>query len=247
MDLIIPDWPAPANVRAVFTTRIGGCSTGVYQGLNLGMHVQDNPEFVETNRAKLTDKLELTHSPIWLNQVHGTSVYAAYAETNEIPTADAAVTTQQALPLTVMTADCLPVLFCDRTGTVVATAHAGWRGLCQGVIESTLESMQVPVDDILVWLGPAIGPQAFEVGEDVRSAFLAQNSEAEAAFLPTATDGKYFADIYGLAKLRLQAKGVHQIYGGQFCTFSDEQRFYSYRRSGQTGRMAGLIWLSNKS
>lgn len=247
MDLIIPDWPAPANVRAVFTTRIGGCSTGVYQGLNLGMHVQDNPEFVEKNRAELTGKLELTQSPIWLNQVHGTSVYDAHAETGEIPTADAAVTTQQALPLTVMTADCLPVLFCDRTGTVVATAHAGWRGLCQGVIENTLESMQVPADDILVWLGPAIGPQAFEVGEDVRSAFLEQNTEADAAFLPTATDGKYFADIYTLAKIRLHAKGVHQIYGGQFCTFSDEQRFYSYRRSGQTGRMAGLIWLSNKS
>ncbi len=247
MDLIIPDWPAPANVRSVFTTRIGGCSTGVYQGLNLGMHVQDNPEFVEKNRAELTDELELTQSPIWLNQVHGTSVYNAQSVTDEIPTADAAVTTQQAFPLTVMTADCLPVLLCDRTGTVVATAHAGWRGLCQGVIENTLESMLVPADDILVWLGPAIGPQAFEVGEDVRSAFLAQNVEAEAAFLPTATDGKYFADIYTLAKIRLHAKGVHQIYGGQFCTFSDEQRFYSYRRSGQTGRMAGLIWLSNKS
>lgn len=247
MDLIVPDWPAPANVHALFTTRVGGFSSGVYKGLNLGSHVQDDFDVVIKNRTALKDFIQLKQEPVWLNQVHGTEVYSAEKNVSEIPTADAAVTHVPLLPLTVMTADCLPLLFCNMNGTVVATAHAGWRGLCHGVIENTLDSMNVSQDEILVWLGPAIGPSAFEVGSDVKDAFLQCDPKAERAFQPSNQVGKYLANLYELARLRLEAKGVTHIYGGDHCTFTDCDRFYSYRRDGQTGRMAGMIWLSNKS
>lgn len=247
MDLIRPDWPAPARVQACFTSRQGGVSDGVFAGLNLGAHVDDDPQRVAENRRQLRAQLQLTQEPIWLTQVHGTKVYpvreAAEAQPAIPPQADAAVTRLSGVPLTVMTADCLPVLFCDRAGSVVATAHAGWRGLCEGVLEQTVAAMGVPASEILAWLGPAIGPLAFEVGDEVRSAFVAQDPTAAEAFVPGASRGKWLADLYRLARQRLNGVGVTQIYGGQHCTFSDPSRFYSYRRDGQTGRMSGLIWL----
>ena len=247
MGLIHPDWPAPARVQAVFTTRLGGVSVGVFSGLNLGTHVEDDPACVAENRRQLREQLQLTQEPVWMTQVHGTSVYpvreAAEAQPALPPQADAAVTRLAGVPLTVMTADCLPVLFCDRAGSVVATAHAGWRGLCEGVLEQTVAAMGVPASEILAWLGPAIGPLAFEVGDEVWSAFVAQDPAAAEAFVPGASRGKWLADLYRLARQRLNGVGVTQIYGGQHCTFSDPSRFYSYRRDGQTGRMSGLIWL----
>ena len=247
MDLIRPDWPAPARVQACFTSRQGGVSDGVFAGLNLGAHVDDDPQRVAENRRQLRAQLQLTQEPIWLTQVHGTKVYpvreAAEAQPAIPPQADAAVTRLSGVPLTVMTADCLPVLFCDRAGSVVATAHAGWRGLCEGVLEQTVAAMGSSSSEILAWLGPAIGPSAFEVGDEVRSAFVAQDPAAAEAFVPGMSAGKWLADLYCLARQRLNGVGVTQIYGGQHCTFSDPSRFYSYRRDGQTGRMSGLIWL----
>lgn len=245
MDLIRPEWPAPANVQAAFTTRQCGVSQGVYQGLNLGLHVSDDPALVMQNRQLLTQQLALPAAPIWLEQVHGTDVFNAKAPCAIPPQADATVTTTVGLPLTVMTADCLPVLFCDKAGTVVATAHAGWRGLCAGVLEKTIAAMQVAPDEILAWIGPAIGPSAFEVGDEVKAAFVAHDPQAEAAFV--AHQDKWLADLFMLARQRISAAGVSAIYGGNQCTFSDAQQFYSYRRDGQTGRMAGLIWLTIKS
>ncbi len=247
MDLIRPDWPAPARVQAVFTTRLGGVSDGVFAGLNLGAHVDDDPRHVAENRRQLREQLQLTQEPVWLTQVHGTNVYRVQsveqAQPETPPSADAAVTRLPGVPLTVMTADCLPVLFCDRAGSVVATAHAGWRGLCEGVLEQTVAAMGVSSSEILAWLGPAIGPAAFEVGDEVRAAFLAQDPTAAEAFAPGSSAGKWLADLYRLARQRLNGVGVTQIYGGQHCTLSDPTRFYSYRRDGQTGRMSGLIWL----
>jgi YfiH family protein len=245
MDLIRPEWPTPANVQAAFTTRQGGVSQGVYQGLNLGLHVGDDPELVMQNRQLLAQQLTLPASPIWLEQVHGTDVFKAEAPCAIPPQADAAVTTTAGLPLTVMTADCLPVLFCDRAGTVVATAHAGWRGLCAGVLEKTIAAMQVVPDDIMAWIGPAIGPSAFEVGDEVKAAFVAHDPQAASAFV--AHQDKWLADLLILSRQRISAAGVSAIYGGNQCTFSNAQQFYSYRRNGQTGRMAGLIWLMSKS
>ena len=245
MDLIRPEWPAPANVQAAFTTRQGGVSHGVYQGLNLGLHVADDPQLVVQNRQLLTQQLALPAAPIWLEQVHGTDVLRAETPLATPPQADAAVTTTIGLPLTVMTADCLPVLFCDKAGTVVATAHAGWRGLCAGVLEKTIAAMQVAPDEILAWIGPAIGPSAFEVGDEVKAAFVAHDPQAAAAFV--AHQDKWLADLFMLARQRISAAGVSATYGGSQCTYNDAQQFYSYRRDGQTGRMAGLIWLTIKS
>lgn len=243
VDLIIPRWPAPANVRAIQTTRAGGVSAAPYDTLNLGMHVEDNPLNVARNRQLLNACVPT--EPVWLNQVHGVSVVDAGA-TSCVPDADAAFSTSRGAVCAVMTADCLPLLFCNREGTVVAATHAGWRGLCEGVIEATIEAMQVLPGSLMAWLGPAIGPQAFEVGEDVRQEFISQQSEAKDAFAATGGD-KCLADIYRLAQLRLERMGVTEIYGGgidqDFCTYTDKNRFFSFRRDGKTGRMATLIWL----
>lgn len=251
MGLIYPDWPAPVQVQACFTTRQGGESLGVFAGLNLGAHVADDPAAVAANRHQLRESIHLSQEPVWLNQVHGTIVYSVdsvlAAQPAVPPTADAAVTRLPDVALTVMTADCLPVLFCDRTGTVVATAHAGWRGLCDGVLEQTVAAMGVAADQILAWFGPAIGPNAFEVGGEVRACFMQQDPAAASAFvsstLSASEDDKWFADLFLLARQRLMSAGVTQIYGGELCTYSDPEQFYSYRRDGQTGRMSGLIWL----
>lgn len=247
MGLIHPQWPAPDRVRAIFTTREEGVSQGVYAGLNLGAHVADEPAHVAANRRQLTSLLQLPQEPIWLEQVHGVAVYRVDAPSRAMPVkppvADAAVTQLEGVPLSVMTADCLPLLLCDRAGTVVATAHAGWRGLCDGVIEQTVAAMPVAASEILVWLGPAIGPVAFEVGEEVRTAFMSQHAEAAQAFVPSSVPGKWFADLFMLARQRLTRLGITQIYGGDCCTYSNKEQFYSYRRDGQTGRMSGVIWL----
>ncbi|MFV3330718.1 peptidoglycan editing factor PgeF [Pseudomonas sp. NY15437] len=237
---LTPDWPAPANVRACVTTRAGGVSAPPFDSFNLGDHVGDKPAAVAENRRRLTEALGCR--PAWLSQVHGIDV--VQADPASVATADASWSATPGVACTIMTADCLPALFCDRAGTRVGAAHAGWRGLAGGVLEATVDALGVAPAELLVWLGPSIGPQAFEVGPEVREAFLADHAEAERAFVPSANAGKYMADIYALARIRLAAKGVTAVYGGDFCTFSDTERFYSYRRSSRTGRLASLIWLS---
>ena len=236
---LTPDWPIPANVRACVTTRAGGVSLEPFDSFNLGDHVGDDPAAVAENRHRLT--AELGCQPAWLSQVHGIDVVEA--DPSVVSTADASWSATRGIACTIMTADCLPALFCDRAGTRVGAAHAGWRGLAGGVLEATVDAMGVVPAELLVWLGPSIGPQAFEVGPEVREAFLKDHAEAERAFLPSANAGKYMADIYELARIRLAAKGVTAVYGGGFCTFTDTERFYSYRRSSRTGRLASLIWL----
>ena len=239
-DCIIPDWDAPANVRALVTTRRGGVSQGPYASLNLGDHVGDDPQAVSANRALLRSLMP--SEPVWLKQVHGLAVVAA-DEATAVPEGDASVAHRSGTVCAVLTADCLPVLLCDRDGTVVGAAHAGWRGLAGGVIEATVAAMRVPPGRLMAWLGPAIGPQAFEVGDEVREVFLRHDPAAERAFVPHGS-GKWLADIYVLASQRLAALGVSQVSGGGLCTFHDRERFYSYRRDGVTGRMASLIWLA---
>jgi len=241
---IIPDWPAPKNVHTLQTMRSGGCSAAHYNSLNLGDHVGDSPLAVSRNRMLLSALLP--SEPVWLKQVHGTTVVNA-AQAMCWPEADACVSSRAGAVCVVMTADCLPVLLCDEQGSVVGAAHAGWRGLCDGVIEQTVRAMNASPQTLMAWLGPAIGPQAFEVGEEVRAAFIAIHGEATAAFtpypLPFAGEGKkWHADIYQLARLRLNALGITRIYGGGLCTHTDSTRFFSYRRDGATGRMGTFIW-----
>ena len=234
-----PDWPAPARVKSLQTLRSGGVSVAPWASFNLGDHVGDDPLHVAANRDALTACLP--SAPCWLQQVHST--LAVNAENTPKPAvADAAFTRQAGRVCAVMTADCLPVLFCDRAGTVVGAAHAGWRGLAAGVLENTVAAMGVPTAEIMAYLGPAIGPDAFEVGQDVFDTFCLPLPQAEAAFEPIG-GGKYLADIYALARLRLQREGVTQIYGGTHCTVLERDTFFSYRRDGQTGRMVSLIWL----
>ncbi len=238
-DWQVADWPAPARVRTCITTRSGGISLPPYDSFNLAEHVGDEPGAVAKNRQRLLSQLGCKTA--WLEQVHGIAVVEA--DPTRVAVADASWTGQTNLACTVMTADCLPVLFCDRAGTRVAAAHAGWRGLAAGVLEATLAAMALPPEDVLVWLGPAIGPEHFEVGPEVHAAFVSLHAEAVQAFLPSANPGKYLADLYQLARIRLAASGVSAVYGGGLCTYSDP-RFYSYRRAVQTGRFASLIWLA---
>ena len=237
---IIPDWPAPANVKALQTTRKGGTSTAAYDSFNLGSHVGDNPLAVSRNRMQLA--AFLPSEPVWLNQLHGVTVADA-GQAGCLPEADASVSTHAGAVCVVMTADCLPILLCDEQGSVVGAAHAGWRSLCDGVIESTVSAMKVPPVTLMAWLGPAIGPTRFEVGDEVRAAFMDKQAQAATAFVAGA-NGKWMADIYMLARLRLNTMGITRIYGGGLCTYTDPERFYSYRRDGVTGRMGTFIWLS---
>lgn len=243
LECIRPDWPAPPRVRALVTTRRGGVSLAPWDSFNLGDHVGDDVEAVEENRRRL--RRELPAEPVWLHQVHGTRcVDAAHA----VPRveADAAFARRPGVVCAILTADCLPVLLCDEAGTVVGAAHAGWRGLLDGVIESTVAAMaasgSLAGERLLAWLGPAIGPAAFEVGDEVRAAFVARDPAAAAAFLPH-REGKWLADIYALARQRLAGLGVRRIASADFCTVRDRRDFFSYRRDGVTGRMASLIWL----
>lgn len=243
-NLLFPDWPAPENVRAVSSKRMGGCSEGVFQSFNLGDHVGDDPARVNNNRQRFQALAGMPNAPLWLQQVHGVKVARPELSKakGEAVVADAAYSFKAKTVCTVMTADCLPLLVCDKAGQEVAAIHAGWRGLAAGVIEQTLQHFQAKAADILVWLGPAIGPKAFEVGAEVRSAFIAQQPSARAAF-SALSDGKYLADIYLLARQRLATLGISAVYGGEYCTYQQAEYFFSYRRDGQTGRMASAIWL----
>jgi YfiH family protein len=246
---IHPDWPAPSNIKALSTTRLGGYSCGSFEGLNLALHVQDDSQLVWQNRQLLMTTAELPQQPFWLEQTHSTDVIALLGQShdeNAVPAADAAVSGMVEQVCIVMTADCLPLLVCDKAGTQVAAIHAGWRGLLDGIIENTLNKLGVANSELLVWLGPAISQAAFQVGDEVRELFIAQQPQANAAFIP---DGdKWSADLYLLARQRLQAIGVStsDIYGGEYCTYQQAELFYSYRRDNQTGRQASLIYLESR-
>lgn len=237
-DWIRPEWPAPARVRACVTTRGGGMSPAPFDSFNLGDHVGDAADAVAANRLNL--RRVLGCEPAWMSQVH--SNIAVEADPRGCPTADASWTGAPGIACAVLTADCLPVLFCDLVGTRVAAAHAGWRGLAAGILEATVASMSTPGTQLIAWLGPAIGPEAFEVGAEVREAFVSQHAITAEAFSLSRNAGRYMADIYQLARIRLAACGVTAVFGGGFCTVNDP-RFYSYRRSARTGRFASLIWL----
>jgi len=246
MRVIRPDWPAPANIVAFSTTRQDGYSKGVYRGLNVARHVGDDSAVVLQNRQSLARELPAGTSIQWLTQEHGVNVVLA-GDTAEAPAADASWASESAVACAVMTADCLPVLFCSEKGEKVAAAHAGWRGLAQGVLEACVAAMETDTGGVMAWLGPAIGPKSFEVGGEVREQFLSASAPGQhnAVFQCfkelTGRPGFYLADLYGLARIRLHAAGISRVYGGGLCTYTDANRFYSYRRDGETGRMATLI------
>jgi hypothetical protein len=237
-DCIVPEWPAPPHVRALITTRNGGVSRGPFASFNLGLRAGDDLKAVIANRAYL--RRLLPQEPKWLGQQHGTAV----AEVDGIegpPPADASIARRPGTVCVIMVADCVPVLLTDKRGMLVAAAHAGWRGLARGIIENTVQGMGVPPEELLAYLGPGIGPKAFEVGADVYDTFVGQDTLAASAFAPGRA-GKWYGDIYMLARLALERAGVSRVYGGGLCTVSDPLRFYSYRRDQITGRMAALIW-----
>jgi YfiH family protein len=240
---ITPDWPAPAKVRTLQTMRKGGASAPPYHSLNLADHVGDAPLSVEHNRLRLEPLLP--SEPVWLRQVHGTVVVDA-GNASCLPEADACFSSHPGAVCAVLTADCLPLLLCNDQGTVVAAVHAGWRGLRDGIIERTVQAMNVPPASLMAWFGPAIGPHNFEVGEDVHSTMIAAQPEAAAAFQAAAAGiaiETWLADLYQLARLRLNALDISRIYGGNLCTYAEPDRFFSHRRDGVTGRMGTFIWI----
>jgi purine-nucleoside/S-methyl-5'-thioadenosine phosphorylase / adenosine deaminase len=240
---IVPHWPAPPNVRAATTLRTGGVSVGSFASLNLGAHVGDDPQAVAENRRRVREALELPAEPVWLNQVHGTTVIGAVSLPAP-PTADASISDVPGQVCAVLTADCLPVLICDQAGTRVAAVHAGWRGLSAGVLRATVEALSVPSSRLLAWLGPAIEQDAFEVGPEVRERFLDLDPEHDRSFVPNER-GRWQADLYALARRELGRLGITDVFGGGYRCYSDAERFFSYRRDSQTGRMASLIWLTS--
>lgn len=243
--MITPDWPAPANVHALITERQGGVSAGPFASFNMAGHVGDDASAVLENRKRL-HALTGVREWQWLDQVHGTAVVSAMRQ-NSMLVADGSYTAESQLGLAVLTADCLPLLLCNKSGTQVAAVHAGWRGLSAGIVANAVDRFDCPAEDILVYLGPAISALAFEVGPEVREVFLAlgehYGQDWQGAFAPSASPNHFFADLYQLARRQLSALGVQQVYGGIGCTFSEKERFYSFRRDGETGRMASVIWL----
>ena len=245
LEIIAPDWPAPARVRSAFTLRTGGVSVSPYDSLNLGAHVGDAGDAVAENRRRVRDRLGLPAEPGWLQQVHGVEVAdldAAVSPTSEAPRADAAVTRTPGHVCAIQVADCMPVLFAARDGSAVGAAHAGWRGLAGGVLEETVRKLAVSPQQLIAWLGPTIGQGNFEVGEEVRSAFVLRDPDAASAF-ETNARGRWQCDLYALARRRLSALGVQDVFGGGWCTYADAARFFSFRRDGQCGRMAALVWM----
>ncbi len=240
---VVPDWPAPLGVRAVITLRTGGVSTEPYASFNLGEHVGDDAQRVAENRVRLQQQLGLPRPPAWLTQVHGTRVVELHGTEQRPLEADGAVTGQCGVVLAVLTADCLPVLACRRDGQRIGVFHAGWRGLLGGILEAGMAAMETSPDEVLLYLGPAIGPARFEVGADLRDAFAAHDPAARDCFRP-GRDGRWLADIYALARQRLARAGVPAaaISGGDYCTVMEAERFFSYRRDGRCGRMATVIW-----
>lgn len=239
----LQDWPRHPRVAAAFTTRGGGESRAPYDSFNLAHHVGDDPDAVQGNRRLLRETLALKQEPAWLDQIHGTRV-ARIDSPGSRACADGSWTDQGELACAILSADCLPVLFADAEGRCVAAAHAGWRGLAAGVLESTLSSMPASPGTITAWLGPAISRAAFEVGGEVREAFVSHDKTLEAAFAP-GVGGRWFGDLYAIARARLAAAGVQQVHGGGRCTYAESQDFFSYRRDGRCGRMASLVWLRN--
>ncbi|WP_220718785.1 peptidoglycan editing factor PgeF [Agarivorans litoreus] len=242
MAKLLVDWPCPKNVKAVYSDRLAGASSAPYDSYNLGDHVGDDASAVQSNRQHFQQGMP--QQVCWLKQIHSTRVVNASESSKLFAEADASVAKQAHAVCVVMTADCLPVLFCDKQGTVVAAAHAGWRGLLDGVLENTVAAMNIAPSEIMAWFGPAIGPNAFEVGVEVYQQFVAKNSPSANAFTASANSGKYYANIHYLAKQRLSALGLNDVYADASCTFNNASRFFSYRRDGQTGRMAAAIWLS---
>jgi YfiH family protein len=244
MEVLTPDWPAPAGVRAAFTLRTGGVSAVPFDTLNVGAHVGDLPAAVAENRHRIRTTLALPAEPMWLEQVHGTRAVELDAGTDPAITADAIVTRRSGAVCVVQVADCLPVLFAAADGSAVAAAHAGWRGLAAGVLEAAVARLHIDPARLLAWLGPAIGAAHFEVGAEVRAAFTAADPGAADAFVENAR-GRWQCDLTALARRRLEALGVNHLFGGSWCTYADAARFFSYRRDGRCGRMAALIWLGS--
>lgn len=245
LSVLLPDWPAPRSVRAAFTLRGGGVSTGPYESLNLGTHVGDADAAVAENRRRVGARLHLPAEPTWLEQRHGAGVLDADATAPRAcsaPCADAIIARRAGRVCVILVADCLPVLLAARDGGAVAATHAGWRGLAAGVLEATVARLGVEPAGLIAWLGPAIGPQHFEVGEEVREAFLTHDGAAAGAFAANAR-GRWQCDLGTLARQRLAALGVGAVYGGGWCTFADPRRFFSHRRDGRCGRMAALVWI----
>jgi len=246
IELIAPHWSAPSSVRAAFTLRKGGIGRGPFESLNLGTHVGDNPAAVAENRRRVQMTLSLPNEPAWLEQTHGTKVLNLDHAASEKPwRADAAITATPGRVCVIQVADCMPVLFAARNGAAVGAAHAGWRGLAGGILEATLRAMPVPPSQLMAWLGPAIGRSHFEVGDEVRAAFLLQDDRAATAFTANPR-GRWQCDLSTLARLRLKTLGVPLVTGGECCTYSDPERFFSYRRDGRCGRMAAFIWLGEE-
>ncbi|MFA0493181.1 peptidoglycan editing factor PgeF [Vibrio sp. 10N.222.54.B11] len=245
MSMIIPNWNAPKNVKAFASTRFDGFSTGAYQGLNLGTHVGDDASLVENNRAWLKQHANMPAAPVWLHQTHSTDVVTVLHPTADILDADGAFTTAKDVVCSAMTADCLSVILTDTKGTQVAAVHAGWRGLAGGILENAVAKFSNlgSENKIIAWLGPAIGKQAFEVGDDVLEAFVSFDSQAKLAFEAKAEPGKWLANMSQLATQRLNKVGVTSVTDSNLCTFADADAFYSYRRDGITGRQATFIWL----
>lgn len=243
LNFIKADWPAPTGLHALTTTRCSGVSEGAYASFNLAMHVNDCVDDVRKNRELLQQQLHLPSDPVWLQQTHSKNVVCADMQFPEMTAeADASWTAKPGVVCAVQTADCLPVFFCHRDGSRVAVAHAGWRGLHNGIISETFKSLNISAEDCLVWLGPAIGDEAFEVGEDVYQAFLDRDEATKVAFKQRDAS-HWLCDVYQLARWELNSLGIENIYGGGLCTFNDAERFYSFRRDGETGRMASLIWM----
>lgn len=244
---VIPTWPAPLNVKAFTTVRQGGISRAPYDSFNLALHVGDNPEAVLANRTQLKQAANLLQEPLWLTQTHSTRVvdvadFADLKKMHDFIDADASVAFKPNQVCVVLTADCLPILLCDKAGTRISAIHAGWRGLAGGIVEAAVQKLNCDPKNLVAWLGPAIGPDAYEVRADFLAAF--KEHQSEVTFKPK-EKGYWLANMYELARIRLQRAGVTAIYGGEFCTYQDSARFYSFRRSGVTGRMATLIWFSH--
>lgn len=244
MEKILPNWNVPSHIHAFTTVRTGGVSQAPFDSFNLGDHVTDNPADVQKNRELLVEKFGLPHFPIYLTQTHSTQVICLPFEGDNLE-ADAVYTNQSNQVCLVMTADCLPVLFVSRDGKEIAAAHAGWRGLCDGILENTIKKFTCTPSEIQVWLGPAISEKAFQVGQEVIEQFSAFDEQARTAFVPDeSASGKFLGNLYQIARQRLNKLGITQILGGEHCTFTESDKFFSYRRDGKTGRMASLIWRS---
>jgi purine-nucleoside/S-methyl-5'-thioadenosine phosphorylase / adenosine deaminase len=239
---IKPDWPAPPRIQAAMTLRTGGVSAAPFDALNMGIHVGDDPAAVAENRKRVRAALSLPSEPAWLSQVHGVSVADLDALSQPALRADAAVTREAGRVCVIQVADCMPVLFAARDGSAVGAAHAGWRGLAAGVLEATVTAMRVAPANLLAWLGPAIGQADFEVGDEVRDAFMVNDARAAEAFVPNARQ-RWQCDLYALARQRLTALGVRGVYGGEWSTYSEPERFFSFRRAARCGRMAALVWI----